>query len=261
MKPWMVIVAAAAIFAGWLALWGQEWGGMTGGDAAASEAPPVKGSPLFRPAPDPAEESPAVDSEATVATSDGGDGNGGEGNVEGASFATEENAATADKPLDGNPEHGHMSADEIADTTGVSYTENEDGSINVDFKMLSSFQYYAPDPNLPEEKQRKNRIPAEIVALSGKLVNMGGYMFPFNSKGGTVTSFYLARDPLACCFGRMPAINELIEVHMVDDEEVPIHTGIPVLVIGVLTVEERMDDFGYVNSIYTIDAEKVQELW
>ena len=177
MKPWMIIAAAGLVFGAWLVLWGQDWHGS--GDVVASETP-VQGVPIFgaRQASDAKSGSDEeLDSQEGPDSDDRPDLQ--EGQMPGVKLATSSEVDSPEggflagddtKPLDGNPEHGHMTSSEIASSTGETYAVNEDGSINVEFKLLASFQYYAPDPNLPQEKQRQNRIPDNIVALDGKLV-------------------------------------------------------------------------------------------
>ena len=139
--------------------------------------------------------------------------------------------------------------------------KTEDGLLRLTFRVLSDFQYDLPDPTRKDAGKREDQIPAAVREFHGKLAIIEGYMVPLSSKGGEVTSFYLARDVFGCCFGDMPRINEIVEVRMSGNVGVPMVSGIPVLVSGRFEVGEEKDEFGYVNSIYRLEATRVNEQW
>ncbi|MCA8960699.1 MAG: DUF3299 domain-containing protein [Planctomycetes bacterium] len=137
---------------------------------------------------------------------------------------------------------------------------DREGDGLVTFKTLASFKYIEPDPGKPETA-KKDQIPAEVVALNGHTVTMEGYMIPIDLDPETnrVKTFFLARNTLACCFGQLPQVNEVVEVRFADG--VKFLPDVLLRVEGKLEVGEQFDDYGYLMSIYRLDGTKLEDPW
>lgn len=133
------------------------------------------------------------------------------------------------------------------------------------FTELASFEYEAEDPLASftsKRPPRKFEIPAAILDLSGERVAVDGYLMPTIFESGRVKQFLLTRSYITCCFGDVLRMNEVIDVTVGPDLEVSYFlSGQPVTVTGWLEVGEKKSEFGYVESIYRIVAEKVAERW
>jgi hypothetical protein len=102
-------------------------------------------------------------------------------------------------------------------------------------------------------------FPEAVRGLDGARVAFDGYMVPVDFENRRVTSFILSRYLPGCCFGVMPRMDEWIEVAVEiagGVEYVPYQV---VRVIGTFEVGEKLDDYGYVRSIYRIRADEVDE--
>jgi len=139
------------------------------------------------------------------------------------------------------------------------------GARKVGFTELASFEYEAEDPLASLTRKRPTQvyeIPAEILALSGERVAVDGYLMPTIFESGRVKRFLLTRSYITCCFGDVLEINEVIDVTVGEGLEVSyLLSGQPVTVTGWLEVGEKKSEFGYVESIYRIVAERVAERW
>lgn len=104
-------------------------------------------------------------------------------------------------------------------------------------------------------------IPASIQGLDGKKIAVDGFMIPMDFEEDEVRSFLLTRFPPGCCFGMLPAMDQWIDVEMVSDEGADIVEMRIVRVTGALEVGEVLDDYGYLSSVYRLDAERVVSQW
>jgi len=133
----------------------------------------------------------------------------------------------------------------------------------VSFNTLSGFKYIEPVPKegaKPEEveaQRKKDQIPAEIAALSGKKVALEGWMVPMQvDDDGGVKSFVLVKTQPQCCFGDTQAMNEWVDVTMPPNIKAEFNVDRPIMVYGELQVGEKMED-GFVLSIFRMLADKV----
>lgn len=135
----------------------------------------------------------------------------------------------------------------------------------IGFAELASFEYVAEDPLAALTRKRpaqEYEIPESIRALTGERVAVDGYLMPTIFESGRVTRFLLTRSYITCCFGDVLAINEVIDVTPEPGLTISyLLSGQPVTVTGWLEVGEKKSEFGYVESIYRIVAEKVAERW
>lgn len=142
----------------------------------------------------------------------------------------------------------------------------KDGDVReVSFAVLAAFEYEPEDPFAMlggEQKEVVTEIPESVQALSGEYVTIDGYLMPTLFESGKVQQFLLTRSYITCCFGDVLKYNEVVDVTVKKGLEVSYFlSGQPVSVTGYLEVGEKKSEFGYVESIYRIVAEKVEERW
>lgn len=128
----------------------------------------------------------------------------------------------------------------------------------VGFDRLSSFNFatpeYGPDGKTVAE-QKPDQIPAEIKALDAQKVAVAGFMLPVKMEEGLVKEFLLVKDPMACCYGMMPKVNEWIVVKMTGKGVQPL-MDVPLTFYGKLRVGEMFEN-GYLTGIYLLEGEKM----
>lgn len=105
---------------------------------------------------------------------------------------------------------------------------------------------------------RRAEFPAEIRALDGKEVALGGYMIPVEWDDAVVLEFMLVRDLLACCFGGAPQPDEWVQVRMAPGEGAHYYPFLPVIVNGKLSIQGMADAAGYPIGCYAMTATKVE---
>ncbi|HVT74188.1 MAG TPA: hypothetical protein VHD61_13715, partial [Lacunisphaera sp.] len=101
-----------------------------------------------------------------------------------------------------------------------------DGYEKVGFDRLASYTYTAPEPDPAKPNDPPpvlpNQIPDRIKALDQHKVAVTGFMLPVKMNGGLVKEFLLVKDPMLCCYGVMPRLNEWVVVRMVGDGVKPL---------------------------------------
>jgi hypothetical protein len=136
-----------------------------------------------------------------------------------------------------------------------------DGYERVGFDRLASYTFTPPDadPAKPEAPPPSgaNQIPAKIKALDQQKVAVTGFMLPVKMDGGLVKEFLLVKDPMLCCYGVMPKINEWVVVRMVGSGVKPL-MDIPITFEGKLHVGEMYDN-GYLTGLYLLDGDRQAE--
>jgi hypothetical protein len=126
------------------------------------------------------------------------------------------------------------------------------------FYKLSSFEYYTPPfgEKAEPEKQVKNKIPDEIMALNGQKVSLSGFMLPYQvDDEGNVKEFSLNGNFDMCYFGAPVSLNEWVMVKMDENLRVK-YTHQPIKVSGTFEVGEEFKD-GQVTSLYRLKLEKL----
>lgn len=101
-------------------------------------------------------------------------------------------------------------------------------------------------------------FPAEIRALDGKDVALGGYMIPVEWNDAEVLEFMLVRDLLACCFGGAPQPDEWVQVRMDKGKGAHYFPFVPVIVHGRLKISGMADAAGYAVGCYSMAGTKVE---
>ncbi|MCZ6598663.1 MAG: DUF3299 domain-containing protein [Planctomycetota bacterium] len=134
-------------------------------------------------------------------------------------------------------------------------------------RLLTFEEFAFPDYQPPEMRAAEEELlaltdfPEKIQGLHGLEVAMDGYMVPVDFEDRRVKSFILSRYLPGCCFGVMPLMDEWVEVAVADEEGVEYHPFQIIRVKGRFEVGELVDDYGYVRSIYRLDAAGVEEQW
>lgn len=128
----------------------------------------------------------------------------------------------------------------------------EDGTVEVNFAFLASYTFKFTGED-------KHEVPDEVRALSGKTVQVEGFMMPEKITGGMVSRFYLLRHVLGCCFGQPPKINEILAVELPKGEECPALQG-TIIVRGPLVIELERDERGEIVGIYRMKATQVSAI-
>jgi hypothetical protein len=140
----------------------------------------------------------------------------------------------------------------------------------VTLRELGGFQVFGPlpatnalstDPGLrPNRKPTPTVFPVAIQALNDTEVVVPGFMLPYNlDRRGKVSSFYLIRSTMVCCFGQPPRLNEIVRCETVAGHPVEFMDNLPVRVYGRLMVGDVLQD-GQVQALYRLKVERVERL-
>jgi len=127
-----------------------------------------------------------------------------------------------------------------------------DGYEPVGFDRLAAYSYTPPET---ETAGPTNQIPEKIKALDQRKVAVTGFMLPTKMDKGLVTEFLLVKDPMMCCYGVMPKINEWIVVKMVAGGVKPL-MDIPITFEGRLKVGEMFEN-GYLTGVYLLEGDRM----
>ncbi len=138
---------------------------------------------------------------------------------------------------------------------------NDEGFHVVGFDQLAAFAYTpveltpatAATPRATPPSAA-NQIPDKIRALDATKVMVTGFMLPVKMDQGLVTEFLLVKDPMMCCYGIMPKLNEWVVVKMTGKGVSPL-MDVPISFEGKLKVGELYDN-GYLTGIYLLEGEK-----
>ena len=143
--------------------------------------------------------------------------------------------------------------------------ENIDGYLKLGFDRLGGYKFIAPpfdpaaasDPNAKPPASGEVQIPAVVKNWSGKKAIVTGYMMPTKMEKGLVTEFLLVKDPMMCCYGTVPNVNEWIIVRMKPGIQ-PL-MDLPISFYGELKVGAMFDN-NYLTGIYLLNGEKMGEV-
>ena len=141
--------------------------------------------------------------------------------------------------------------------------ERDGDVLTIDFEELELVAYEPPDPEATEAERaaRGDVMPELLRAVDGETVSMRGYMSPLEFEGDLVTSFVLSRNMPGCCFGVLPQPDEWVEVDVIAEGGVDYMPFGSIVVTGRFEVGEEFDEYGYLTSLYRIQAESVEEPW
>lgn len=125
------------------------------------------------------------------------------------------------------------------------------------WEKLAGFKFTAPayEPGQSEADivaESTAQIPEDIASYNGRDVVLSGFMLPVRMEAGTgkVAEFLLVSDPMVCCYGAVPAVNEWVTVRLAKPIE-PL-MDVTLFFRGRLKVGPVMDN-GYLTTIYEMD--------
>lgn len=153
-------------------------------------------------------------------------------------------------------------ADAPAKTEPAKAAAKDGGYEAVGFDRLASFEFTAPSydqaaPAATPPPKGPDQIPARIRELDGRKVSVVGFMLPVRMEEGLVKEFLLVKDPMMCCYGIMPRINEWVVVRMAGKGVAPL-MDVPVSFLGTLRIGEMYEN-GYLTGIYLLEGERMGE--
>jgi hypothetical protein len=121
------------------------------------------------------------------------------------------------------------------------------------FDKLASYEFVAPeDP--AKSAAAEAQIPARVREFNDKKVLVTGFMLPVKMDKGLVTEFLLVKDPMMCCYGVMPKVNEWVVVRMVGPGVPPL-MDVPITFEGTLAVGQLYEG-GYLTGLYLLKGDK-----
>jgi hypothetical protein len=140
--------------------------------------------------------------------------------------------------------------------------EISDGYLKLGFDRLAAYKFNPPafDPAAnPGAKPPtgEEQIPDEVKQWSGKKAIVVGFMLPVKMENGLVTEFLLVKDPMMCCYGQVPNMNEWVVVKM--KQGVKPMMDLPISFYGQLKVGAMFEN-GYMTGIYLLEGEKMGEV-
>lgn len=134
-----------------------------------------------------------------------------------------------------------------------------DGYEKVGFDKLGSFTFTPPDDGAQTDAKATEKgnaqIPEAIRAFDAKKVAVTGFMLPVKMDNGLVTEFLLVKDPMMCCYGVMPRINEWVVVRM-NGKGVASLMDTPITFEGTLKVGAMYEN-GYLTGIYLLAGDQM----
>ena len=101
------------------------------------------------------------------------------------------------------------------------------------------------------------QVPASILAMGGKVIDIVGYMIPYGNPDA-VEEFILVRDLGSCCFGSAPLPHHIIECKFEPGKKTSYVPG-PLRVRGRFRVEEHRQG-QYLVSVYAMTASDCVEV-
>ena len=123
----------------------------------------------------------------------------------------------------------------------------------VGFDKLASFEFVAPESEAAAPAAEA-QIPDRIREFHDKKVAVTGFMMPVKMDGGLVTEFLLVKDPMMCCYGAMPKVNEWVVVKMVGKGVAPL-MDVPITFEGKLSVGQLYEG-GYLTGVYLLKGDR-----
>jgi hypothetical protein len=141
--------------------------------------------------------------------------------------------------------------------------EEVNGYLKLGFDRLAGFKFTPPayDPATKPDAPLPSvadQIPAAVKSYDGKKAIVTGFMLPVKMDGGLVQEFLLVRDPMMCCYGVIPQMNEWVVVKMTKGGVRPL-MDVPVSFYGQLRVKEMFEN-GYMTGIYLLEGEKMGDV-
>jgi hypothetical protein len=147
----------------------------------------------------------------------------------------------------------------VGATAEITTPAAEDGYLRLGFDRLGGFRFNPPafdaaaDPKAPLPTG-EDQIPAVVKSWTGKKAIVTGFMLPTKLENGLVTEFLLVKDPMLCCYGIAPNMNDWVVVHM--PKGVKPLMDVPISFYGVLKIGAIFEN-GYLTGIYQLEGERM----
>jgi hypothetical protein len=109
--------------------------------------------------------------------------------------------------------------------------------------------------NFDYDADNGGNIPRDVVALSGSMIRLTGFMIPMD-QAENITQFALVPSLFACCFGLPPTIQHTVVVNCPKGKAVSYYPD-EIVVEGRLSVEEKKED-GFIISIFEMEVSSVK---
>ena len=127
------------------------------------------------------------------------------------------------------------------------------------FDVLAGYKFVAPPMDLVltaggARPTGEEQIPAEVKALNGQKVVVTGYMIPVKMVDGLVTQFLVVSDPMVCCYGTVPEMNEWMVVKM--EKGVRPLVDVPLEFYGKLSVGAMFEN-DFMVGIYQLEGDRM----
>lgn len=141
--------------------------------------------------------------------------------------------------------------------------EEENGYVKLGFDRLAGYTFKVPPfdpaatPNV-KPPTGEEQIPDWLKKLNGRKARVTGFMLPLKMDGGLVTEFLLLSDPMMCCYGAVPDMNQWVVVKMKNGGVRPIQ-DVPISFYGDIKVGAMFEN-GYMTGIYALEGDKMGEV-
>ena len=110
----------------------------------------------------------------------------------------------------------------------------------------------------PQAKTTGPKVPPGIQALDGQKISVAGFMIPMTVENDKARTFILAQSRAACCYGKVPNLNQWIYVAMDRGKTAEATMDVPVTVFGTLNVGTEYDAQNTGWCLYRMTSEKVE---
>jgi hypothetical protein len=148
---------------------------------------------------------------------------------------------TATLPVDSGEEYLPVTLDELSCFEYVRFWKGRDKSGN-------------PTP-------RPDQLPEAIKRLNGRKIAVTGYVRPYvmDDKNKMVLRCLLVKDPLTCCYGRMPNLHEYIDITMPEGKSFEFLFHVEMCFTGPLEVREKIEN-GWCTRLYSMTPDSVEAI-
>lgn len=138
----------------------------------------------------------------------------------------------------------------------------DEGYQAVTMGQLADYKLKGKKPQDLDEFQAKhfisNQIPVEVLRLNDQQIQIEGYIYPLELEGDKVTVFLLLPGQMACCFSKMPELNEYVYVEM--KEGIDVKSDSLAMVYGNLTMGDKVFKALDESVVYLLKGTKVKVL-
>lgn len=101
-------------------------------------------------------------------------------------------------------------------------------------------------------------LPAAVLGADGQLMALEGFVIPADGRGERTRRWILTPAPNGCCRTGLATFDQFVRVELAPGSSGPepdwfVDPYRPVAVAGRFRVEERRDDFGFLECLYRLD--------